>query len=542
MTTLNIDESYVREQEEILASFLQSRFPNLDLSPGSVLRTGPLRIAVYPFAILRAMIEEQILPRLSLVSLENSETSEEIDTIVDQLLGNWFLTRKDGEYARGTAIVHVSRRTDITIPSTTQFLKNGQIFILNNNSEDWSVASSQLTGIQDEDGNTYEWTTRIPLIANSPGGEGEIEAGSFESWSQFNPFVTNVEAETRFFNGVNTESSVEMIDRSKTAVAERSLITKRSIDATLREEFTQVSSTVIIGATDPEMMRDLKTLNSGEQLHVLNHVNIYIPFPIVPSQIIELEIGAAYTDPGQPDSTPVTENHTVVLPAIPFMRIVEVKDITDTQTFSRTNTTPDTEGEYQVIDERPTDSFSSRQYRKILIYDNGSHPRDGNTLQITYDTVQGFTEVDAYSLADNNRVLASDTLVFSQYPVWLEFSLNFNHLDSAVEDLDIEFTKEHISSYIKSFPPNETISVSAISTVLQSSFSTIISSITPFTITYKLECPDGRLIEFETEDKVVMDTSHLINSGDITDFYSLQLSDRTVRYITAPDLISIEEN
>jgi hypothetical protein len=550
MTTLNIDEAQIAEQEEILASYLQARFPDQDFSPGTAVRNSAIRMSVYAFGILRAMIEQQILPRQSLLNLENASASEETDVLVDQIMANWFLTRKSGQYARGIAIVHLSRRTDLTIPTTTQFTKGGQIFIINQEFN-FTMAGAKLSTVLDEDGTIIDYIARVPLIANDPGSAGEIAAGIFDSWGQFSPYTTAVEAEAQFVFGYDPETSAEMIRRAPTAISERSLNTKKGIEATLLEEFTQVPEAVVIGASDPEMMRDLRILQTGDQIHVLNHVNIYIPFPVLPNQVIELEMGAEYSDPSDDSDTPVAEQNILTLPAIPFLRIIKVEDITEGTVYTRSNEIPyastspgfPSGTNYFIKDRRPAGSFSSNQYRQLVINQNasGSVIKDGNTFSITYDTAEGFSEVDEYILNDTHRNLSSNTLAFSQYPIWLSFTIKFTYLESAPEELDIDLAKEYLSTYINAFAANEAISMNTIATQLKLGFISVLSSVSPFTILYQLECPDGRLIDFSTDDRVVMSEEKLVTEGDITDFLALQLSDRTVRYLTAPDMISIEQ-
>lgn len=540
MAELQITESDVAEQENWLATYLTSRFPTLDFSEGSILRTGLLRMMVYPFTILKAIIKQQILPRQSLLNLNDILSTEETDIIVDQYLANWFLSRKDGTYAQGVARIHLNQQTDITIPNTTLFQKDNQTFVTTQNN-DLSIAADSLQPVTNTSGAIIEYTIEIQLTANLQGAAGEIDAGSFDAWEQFNPYTIGIEAVAKFYGGRDVESTTDLIERASTAITERSLVTQRGIDSTLRDTFTQVPLTVTIGANEPEMMRDFKTLSSGDTIHVLNHVNIYIPFPVLPSQTIELEIGAAYKDPGDPESIPFAWTHTIVLPAIPYLRMIKIEDLNDGTIFTRVNNTPTIDGEYQIVEERIYDSFSSQQYRKIVLYDDGLGSRDGHIMKITYDTANGFTNVDTFVLSVSKRILVANTLVFSQYPIWLTCTIDFTYLDSAQETLDIESAEQYIAEFINNFPSSETLSVSAIITNLKNSFINIISSIEPFTIYYNLECPDGRVIPFETTSEVAMDTSNLVNPGDITDFYALQLSDRTVRYLTAPDLITIEE-
>jgi hypothetical protein len=495
------------------------------------------------------MIEQQILPRQSLLNLENASPSEETDVLVDQIMANWFLTRKSGQYARGVAIVHLSRRTDLTIPTTTQFTKSGQIFVLNQENN-FTISGSKLSTVLAEDGTIEDYIARVPLIANDPGSAGEISAGIFDSWGQFSPYVTSIEAEAKFIFGYDPETSAEMIRRAPTAISERSLITKKGIEATLLEEFPQVTDLVVVGASDPEMMRDLKELQTGDSIHVLNHVNIYVPFPVLPNQVIELEMGAEYADPGDPLSTPTAIHNRIVLPAIPFLRIIKVEDITEGTVYTRSNEVPVSGSGpftgvgaiYNIRDNRPADSFSSNQYRELLIDQKANITyKDGNTFAITYDTTEGFAELDEYILNDTHRNLASSTLVISQYPIWLSFTMKFTYLESAPEELDVDLAKEYLSSYINAFPANEAISMNTIATQLKLGFVTILSSVSPFSILYQLECPDGRLIDFTTDDRVMMTEDKLVTEGDIEDFLSLQLSDRTVRYLTAPDMITIEQ-
>jgi hypothetical protein len=89
-----------------------------------------------------------------------------------------------------------------------------------------------------------------------------------------------------------------MLARAETAISTRNMISARSIDATLLDEFADVDSLQVIGYGDPEMTRDLVEENSTRtRIHAGGHADAYLHGTILEAQTTTKTVGTLTTDP-----------------------------------------------------------------------------------------------------------------------------------------------------------------------------------------------------------------------------------------------------
>lgn len=280
MATIEVSAQDVTDAENFLEEYLSDKVSDGDYTDGSALRDLAVKAISYNFAYLRKT-GDQLRVRQSLKSISEVDTtddSEAADDAVDEILSNWFATRKIGTYVRVTAYGHASQQVDLNIPATTAFYKTTDLaFALDNNDEDLFIPAEELTALFDSTGEVTDYIFPIPLIAELPGSDYEIEAGSFASFDTFSPYVTRVETLVKASGGEDTEGSTDYIERAANLITVRNLINARSNDAVLRDEFQEVQHITTIGMGDPEMIRDLvKESATGLEIHVGAHMDTYL--------------------------------------------------------------------------------------------------------------------------------------------------------------------------------------------------------------------------------------------------------------------------
>jgi hypothetical protein len=270
----------VTDAEDLLEEYLADKIEDGDYSTGSALRDLTIKAIAYNFAFLRATAD-QVRVRQSLKTISEVDTTDDeeaADDAVDEILSNWFASRNQGDYVRVTAYGHASRATDITIAADTAFYKtDALLFVLNNDNQDLFIPAEDLVPVFDSSGEITDYTFPIPLIADLPGTDYEVEAGVFASFDSFNAYVTRIETLEKASGGQDIETSDEYIERAQNLITVRNLINARSVDAVLRDEFEGIKGITTVGMGDPEMVRDVvKEDATGLELHVGAHMDMFL--------------------------------------------------------------------------------------------------------------------------------------------------------------------------------------------------------------------------------------------------------------------------
>lgn len=168
---------------------------------------------------------------------------------------------------------------------------------------------------------------------------------------------------------------------------------------------------------------------------------------------------------------------------------------------------------------------------------------DGEILRVTYDTLPGFSTIAEYVQGDEQRTLSASGYVRGFHPVYLSFTLLYQRKNTATETLDQTIAVAELVAFINSFDVNDTLNVNDIVTQLRTLYPTIIGNvILPITVSYELLSPTGDVVQFASTDVISVDTAYAASPDDeaLLDIAkSFGVSDRTIRYLTASDLITL---
>lgn len=659
----------VSDAEAFLEEYCSDKVTDGDYTDGSALRDLVIKAIAFNFAYLRKTAE-QLRVRQSLLSIDEVDTSDDAeaaDDAVDEILSNWFASRNQGTYVRVTAYGHATQPIDITVKTDTVFYKTADLaFVLDNNNEDLFIPADELVALFDSSGEVTDYIFPIPLISELPGTDYEIEAGSFAAFDPFNAYVTRIETLEKASGGEDIESSEDYNERVKNLITVRNLINARSVDAVLRDEFSEIKGITTIGMGDDEMVRDLvREPATGLELHVGAHMDMYIfantvetsftgvvgaqferpdgiinvfrdltyadydpvtnpgghkftdpdpitgftplpgmslrirdglpidphdymirevrdteiilsekvPFPIATDDagtFVKWSIG--HNMPGYDDvvaqhdwgetSKKMQTPGRVTLPGGPVYRVkdVTIADPSDPDADAddglvhfnvRVNTTPTEQvapdNEFQVLVNNPENHQSKKSFTEIVVGTaTDADKYDGKTLKITYDTIVGFDSVHSYVADRRRRISAGNPLLRAYHPAYLSFTLEYRLLSTATEDVDEDAVIDYIVSYINGFNPRETMGMNQIADAVRGAFPNI-GRIYPFTIYYDVHLPDGRVIEFESEEEVTVPwlpddlEAVLVEPGSFTNPGDYGLTDDIIRYLTTRDAIQVEQ-
>lgn len=293
--TIIITEQDRADAENILQQFLSDKLPTGDFGRGNALRDFTVSALANIFAYLRREIDIT-RARQSLLLLAKL-TGTEVDDAVDEILSNWFVTRKVGRSSTGVVTVYLTQQVDVNVPITAKFYRDTLVF-MPDALDTIAVAKEDLVQLIDSNGAVVGYSFNVLVKAQFPGEDYDIEPGSFTDFTRFSPYITRVENQSQFSGGKSNESTSEMLDRAPTAISVRDLNSPRSIDATLKDEFTTVDDVTVIGMGDPEMIRDLVLEEAtNSRVHAGGHVDAYLRSPVMSGKSFTGTVGGEFTDP-----------------------------------------------------------------------------------------------------------------------------------------------------------------------------------------------------------------------------------------------------
>lgn len=301
---IEISSTDVSEAEAFLATLLEENIEDGRFTEGTALRD----LAVKGLAFIHAYMQkenETVRTLQSLRNITNLGTSTDpnldraVSSAVDALLSNWFITRKTGTFARGVLYVRVSRRQDYVIPSTTRFLytRDLSFFLDSDTATDIIVPASDLQANITGTGEVESYTLTLRVKASRTGGEYNVAPSEWDSAGGFSPFIVGAANTATFSGGDTKETTDALITRANSAIAERSLISERTLTATLTQNFAELSRLYVAGFGDPEMLRDLITEFATElNTHVGGHYDVYVELPVA-ERVYEGVLGGSFARP-----------------------------------------------------------------------------------------------------------------------------------------------------------------------------------------------------------------------------------------------------
>jgi len=522
--------------ERFLRSALQSVAPAGNFKPGTFLNDVLVRALAYVPALMDKEVGV-VRKQQSLLRIGELDVTQATSALED-LASNWFLTRKTGTYATGTVTVHLSPSVpeDVTVPADWEAVYSTGIgFNLDAGTAVVYGRDTDMTAVLGSDGNVSEYVMYVPVICTTEGAIGNVSAGRFSSYDAFSPYITYIENEVDFDNATAGETNAGLIERAPTAISTRNLISARSIDAVLNDELSNIYGLTVIGAGDTEMRRDIISLpivgSPATQIRVLGHVNVYVLTPIRRAAFFPLGGGTTTLDA---EATTIDLTTTAVT-GFPFARLKSVK--VDGTAFTRVNAA-DVLGptNYRVT---VTDAllYNSMDQAVQLEFASNALARE---VGVEFDGFRDLANVGLILNDRERRVAAANTLALSYYPVVATIGISYYVRDDAPGDFPEAAAKASIATYIDSTLFSGNLRVTDIVTYLLGQYSTYLRGVGyPVTVTYRLQAPSGDEYAYTSTDKITVEDDALLDSGTYATRVAEQVSDRTVKVVTFPDLVTL---
>ena len=229
--------------ETFVMDRLAEEFPNLDVaSPGSVLRD----VLVTPLVLLLEPLRREINFLRLQNSVEDADTLSDVE--MDALLSNMLVLRKEGDYARTIQRIYFSSPHNVKLDASITFSDAAGIAFVAETTKSYSAGDLKKSG------NLFYLDASVrSLLASS---EANVDRNTVR-------YVEGLEGVVRTYNlitasgGITTETNEQFQTRAENSLSERSLNTKRGIEAALFDMFPTLVSIDVVGFGEPEMTRDL---------------------------------------------------------------------------------------------------------------------------------------------------------------------------------------------------------------------------------------------------------------------------------------------
>lgn len=244
-----------------LATQLQEMNPELDL------RRGVFHdMLAYYHAVLETAIRTNLERYQSARSLQQIEADPTLadDTVVDEVLSNWGVTRKSGTKAVGPVTIELSIASSIVIPAGFAFQANGNqysstaTFTARTAAEQVSSDTDRLL-TQLSNGN---WAFVIEVESDEIGAAYKLNSGDLiVPVRSVANYVTSY-VTSGFSDGTDTETNTQLIEELQLGIAAKALSNRTNMRAYLRTiaTFNSITNQSIVGYGDPEMLRDQHTI------------------------------------------------------------------------------------------------------------------------------------------------------------------------------------------------------------------------------------------------------------------------------------------
>ena len=375
----SISQDELNNLGDTLARWVLDNYPEIDISRGSAF----YNIVIKPAALLYALIANQSeLTKQATTLLGNTDEDQ-----IEAILANIFIDRDQGIKAKG--ILNVVLKSDIdTVVGT------GNIF--SSNSLDYYPVQeySYTSGTGS--------TMTIEVEADFSGIAYNVSEDTLFTSDNLN--VNSATSPNDISNGQDEEDIDDVIERARTSFATRGFYNKRSIDATLKEEFSNIYYLYVAGFGDELMTRDVGSfgVHSGSMMDIyartIKGPSIKTVTETVASSIITLD---------DADYPPILDIISITING------VEVKNYTISRTIKDT---------VHSIDNARFTSFEN------IVITFSTTEYDTKSASINYHSMSDIKTVQEYADSDSVKNLLADVLIKSVVPYYVdincEYSLN----------------------------------------------------------------------------------------------------------------------
>ena len=500
MTEINLDSSTLQATRNFLIQYLRDSGYEGSTEDGTAIHDTVIK----PVALLLDLFKQQTAKAKAYLSLAEAEAlkdslGDEYDSVVDSILSNWFVERREGDAPKVKVRLFYSSAPDVVTLSKDAAILTIQgvpFFPM----EDKLVFRTDFVAHLNPYGGTEKYSIDVMLAAAKGEVVGSTIASSSLSFSLPSRFFVSGEILSEVSKGTTQEATEAFVARTKKAITTREMITDRAISTVLNDAFDEVTATYVAGYGSPEQLRDIHTFQ-GVTVHTGNKADIYVKTKVERSVKSLVVQDGGYVDLSGTDT----------------LRVLAVR----------------TEGggilEYSVVS-HVEDKVGSLACTLVL---NIPSAEAGGTVLVEVLRSEALILPTEFVAHKDNRVGCYDPLVKEMFPiVWSgEVRVQF-YPDSLITNtpeallLSIE---ETLAKYINGLGVEDGLIVSTLISHLHTQHPEIKRVNTPLTLHYSIEDPaNTALVEGDTS------SAFTLPSG-----LSQQVTHSTVQFYTDATLINI---
>ena len=454
-------------------AFIAENYPDVDISPGSVLSELVAKIA--------ATINNELTNK-GIDDLKQSKTVQDVlasesDTYsdsIDAIASNYNVYRNPGSKVLGNIKVEVAERR-------TYFVEKGFTFTqpnLNFNyitTLDYEITTGTVTSSNQlplyQSGSQYYFI--LPVEAEEVGEEAV--AGNknntqvtnktrFEVGDGFNltGFVS-AEAYGNFSGGKNKETDRELITRFKEGLSYKGLSSPKAMTSVFKDTYPEFRSLSVVGANDSEVGRSKSNIFG---ISTLGMADVYVRTSQGIATIQKDTDGVNLVATRDVTQTGIWKLKVLsgVVPG--FYKVVSIAP-KGSSSFTGTYVIKKTTYGYELPTLTRNNHISQAIDARYTKYQTCDIEFEYDSLNSTEDFTVTFSymplvkDIQDYILSDDNRIISADYLVKAAIPCNVSIGLNL-HKRSSSTSLPIADIKKDIFDYVNSIPFGEDLIVSNI--------------------------------------------------------------------------------
>ena len=420
----------IKSLNEIILNMIKNirtTSPDIDIKEGTFLRDAIINPVAKEISKLYGTIKEVDMSQSILTA-----TGEALD----KLAANYFIYRKSGSYSYGTVRFYLANTQianykydfsfpDIYIPAGTQLTTYGDT---NNPSlrfvtdESVIIPGSTIKSLpRDSSGYQYKDIACRSAVVGEEYNVGPSQIVTLLNISMNGiQMVTNLES---FQNGSNEESDASLALRVGLAISGNNIGTKNGYLSYVLKQ-PQVIDAVVIGAGDPDMLRDkILVVDDGiiTECKPGGCVDIYVRTNTESLHTVECTVTNVE------DNGTVKINTSLLFDKLP---VINIKNVVG----SRSLMGNDEPIMYSTVDPNNRVSYNMESTNKglyyvgsikekgYLLFDGYNVPQIGEKLTITYYYNNGITQLQ--NNIEQNKILTADVLIKSAQPIDIVLYLN----------------------------------------------------------------------------------------------------------------------
>jgi hypothetical protein len=493
-TFTEIDVETLQNYEGLLTSYMNSIYPTLDVSNGSVIHELLIRPAAVSFANQDVSLTD-LKNYFSLNYIVNAEDPDE--DLAEDLAANFNVTRKDGTKGTGVLALYTNQTADVYIAPGTSFTAGGEALEITKT----YVGTLDTTGKENSSTIEYRemqlyqtgvYVFSIPVQTVESTSE-VVEVGTAVTVSPSYPQITGISVLSPVSGGTEEESVQEMADRVVNGISAKVPSGNAHIQALFEDgTTTTILSQKSFGLGDAEMLRDR---NNSLGVSTGGSIDTYCKTSQLPFITTAVLPATKQTDGSwlmNIDKDAAPGFYGILSISYPLSsRVVSNQD-----EMTMTYRAETVDGAPNVYDGE-TARYSIYQAATVSFDFTGITSTTAD-FTVSFITMPELTSLQTYILNRDIRNPAQDVLVKAPIGAFLGISMGFTSTSVDTSDIAISDIQTTVANFVNGLPIGTgTLKTSDLSIILYEAYPTLRLDL-PVSFRLSSYMPDGT-VEYKEE-------------------------------------------